>query len=264
MPNRTLLAIGTKKGLWLATSDDDRRTWTVNPPQYPMTGVYGVAIDTRRPLPPAAGRCEQRAFRPVRRGQRRPGGHLVRTGRAADRLPRGHRHGTRSRLAAHPRTGRPARRGLRRRGTVRALPVRRRRPDLPTGTRAVGPRAPAALEGRLRRPGHPHRAAASDRTRTGHRRHVHRRRVPDGGQREVLAAGQSRDQRPVPARSAAGGSASAYTRSRRAPAIRTICISRTTAGFTAVPTTARAGSPLRTVCPAISASRWRLIRTGRT
>jgi photosystem II stability/assembly factor-like uncharacterized protein len=48
MADRVLLAIGTKKGLWLATSDDDRRTWSVTNPRYPMTGVYGLAIDTRR------------------------------------------------------------------------------------------------------------------------------------------------------------------------------------------------------------------------
>lgn len=51
MSDRTLLAIGTKKGLWLATSDDDRRTWSVLPPRHAMTSVYSVAIDTRRPIP---------------------------------------------------------------------------------------------------------------------------------------------------------------------------------------------------------------------
>lgn len=50
MPNRTLLAMGTKKGLWLATSED-RRQWSIRPPKHPMTGVYGIAIDTRRPVP---------------------------------------------------------------------------------------------------------------------------------------------------------------------------------------------------------------------
>src|SRR5690348_16563342 len=30
----TLLAIGTQKGLFLATSDDDRRTWQVGPAQF--------------------------------------------------------------------------------------------------------------------------------------------------------------------------------------------------------------------------------------
>ena len=43
-----LLAIGTGKGLFLARSEDDRRTWAVSGPHFPMTGVYAVAIDTRR------------------------------------------------------------------------------------------------------------------------------------------------------------------------------------------------------------------------
>jgi hypothetical protein len=43
-----LLAIGTGKGLFLARSDDDRRTWEISAPHFPMTGVYAVAIDTRR------------------------------------------------------------------------------------------------------------------------------------------------------------------------------------------------------------------------
>ncbi|XVV05067.1 WD40/YVTN/BNR-like repeat-containing protein [Actinosynnema sp. CA-248983] len=43
-----LLAIGTRKGLWLATSPD-RRSWEVRGPQLPMTEVYAVAIDPRRP-----------------------------------------------------------------------------------------------------------------------------------------------------------------------------------------------------------------------
>ncbi|MGE5828696.1 MAG: WD40/YVTN/BNR-like repeat-containing protein [Micromonosporaceae bacterium] len=43
----TLLAIGTAKGLFLAHSDD-RRSWELSGPHFPMTGVYAVAIDTRR------------------------------------------------------------------------------------------------------------------------------------------------------------------------------------------------------------------------
>ncbi len=41
-----LLAIGTGKGLFLATSAD-RRRWEVSGPHFPMTGVYAVGIDTR-------------------------------------------------------------------------------------------------------------------------------------------------------------------------------------------------------------------------
>jgi photosystem II stability/assembly factor-like uncharacterized protein len=46
-----LLAIGTQKGLFLATSDDDRRTWRVGPAQFTGTAVYAVAIDTRPSVP---------------------------------------------------------------------------------------------------------------------------------------------------------------------------------------------------------------------
>lgn len=46
-----LLAIGTGKGLYLARSEDDRRSWQLSGPHHPMTGVYAVAIDTRRGAP---------------------------------------------------------------------------------------------------------------------------------------------------------------------------------------------------------------------
>src|SRR3954464_5642331 len=42
----TQLAIGTRKGLWLATSED-RRTWSLSQPHFLMTEVAGVGIDTR-------------------------------------------------------------------------------------------------------------------------------------------------------------------------------------------------------------------------
>ncbi|MEP6853108.1 MAG: exo-alpha-sialidase [bacterium] len=45
-PGGTLLAIGTKKGLWLARSDD-RRSWSVSGPHWLMHEVPSVAIDTR-------------------------------------------------------------------------------------------------------------------------------------------------------------------------------------------------------------------------
>lgn len=47
---RTLLAIGTRKGLWLATSTD-RASWEVTGPHHPMTDVYALAIDRRRATP---------------------------------------------------------------------------------------------------------------------------------------------------------------------------------------------------------------------
>ena len=43
-----LLAIGTRKGLWLAQSDDGRATWTVSQPHLLGEEVASVAIDVRR------------------------------------------------------------------------------------------------------------------------------------------------------------------------------------------------------------------------
>ncbi|MDH2429638.1 exo-alpha-sialidase [Sphaerisporangium sp. TRM90804] len=51
MAQSVLLAIGTRKGLWLARSRDDRAGWEVTGPHRPMTDVYAVAIDTRGPAP---------------------------------------------------------------------------------------------------------------------------------------------------------------------------------------------------------------------
>jgi len=45
-----LLAIGTRKGLWLARSSD-RRNWEISGPQFPVADVKAVAIDTRRETP---------------------------------------------------------------------------------------------------------------------------------------------------------------------------------------------------------------------
>src|SRR4051794_3088687 len=46
-----LLAIGTRKGLWLARSDDGRRSWTLSEPYLLAQEVAAVSIDTRRPAP---------------------------------------------------------------------------------------------------------------------------------------------------------------------------------------------------------------------
>jgi hypothetical protein len=51
MASTALLAIGTRKGLWLATSRDGRASWEVTGPHHPMTDVYAVAIDVRRQTP---------------------------------------------------------------------------------------------------------------------------------------------------------------------------------------------------------------------
>lgn len=45
-PNQTVLAIGTRKGLWLATSTD-RTSWTLSEPHFLMNEIPSIAIDTR-------------------------------------------------------------------------------------------------------------------------------------------------------------------------------------------------------------------------
>src|SRR5262245_28567036 len=46
-----LLAIGTSKGLFLARSEDDRRTWELTGPHFLMNRIYGIGIDKRRGAP---------------------------------------------------------------------------------------------------------------------------------------------------------------------------------------------------------------------
>ncbi len=48
MSETVLLAIGTRKGLFLATSRDGRSSWDITGPHHSMSGVYAVGIDARR------------------------------------------------------------------------------------------------------------------------------------------------------------------------------------------------------------------------
>ena len=43
----TVLMIGTRKGLWVATSDAARREWEVTGPHFDMEEVYSCLVDTR-------------------------------------------------------------------------------------------------------------------------------------------------------------------------------------------------------------------------
>ena len=46
-----LLAIGTRKGLWLARSEDDRRSWTLDGPHLLAQEVAAGSVDVRGPAP---------------------------------------------------------------------------------------------------------------------------------------------------------------------------------------------------------------------
>ncbi|GAA2018519.1 hypothetical protein JL107_14915 [Nakamurella flavida] len=47
--SQTVLLIGTRKGLWVARSDGDRREWRMDPPQLLMENVSAVGVDPRGP-----------------------------------------------------------------------------------------------------------------------------------------------------------------------------------------------------------------------
>ncbi len=63
----TMLMIGTRKGLWLAFSDD-RSDWKVTGPHFPMEEVYSVLLDRRGATPRLLAGCSSSWFGPqVRR-----------------------------------------------------------------------------------------------------------------------------------------------------------------------------------------------------
>ena len=63
----TILMVGTRKGLWLATSDD-RSEWKVDGPHFPMEEVYSVLLDRRGDSPRLLAGCSSSWFGPqVRR-----------------------------------------------------------------------------------------------------------------------------------------------------------------------------------------------------
>ncbi|MGI8628020.1 MAG: WD40/YVTN/BNR-like repeat-containing protein [Geodermatophilaceae bacterium] len=49
--SQTMVLIGTRKGLWTATSDDDRQSWTLRGPDLGLNEVAACAIDTRGDTP---------------------------------------------------------------------------------------------------------------------------------------------------------------------------------------------------------------------
>lgn len=49
--DRTVLMIGTRKGLWLATSDEAREDWELQGPYVDMEEVYSCLVDTRHDPP---------------------------------------------------------------------------------------------------------------------------------------------------------------------------------------------------------------------
>ena len=64
----TILMVGTRKGLWLGTSDDARQDWEFTGPHFPMEEVYSVLLDRRGDKPRLLAGCSSSWFGPqVRR-----------------------------------------------------------------------------------------------------------------------------------------------------------------------------------------------------
>ncbi|QIK77054.1 WD40/YVTN/BNR-like repeat-containing protein [Nocardioides piscis] len=65
---QTLLMVGTRKGLWIGTSDQARTSWQWTGPHFPMEEVYSVMIDRRGSSPRLLAGCSSSWFGPqVRR-----------------------------------------------------------------------------------------------------------------------------------------------------------------------------------------------------
>ena len=67
-----VLLVGTKKGLWIGRSDEDRRRGSWSEPEFLMEGIYATCIDTRGCAAPALRERHQRALGPGRLLLRRP------------------------------------------------------------------------------------------------------------------------------------------------------------------------------------------------
>ncbi len=141
----TLLAIGTRKGLWLARSEDGRRTWTVEGPHFLAREVAAVAVDTRRDPVRLLAATHSEHWGPTVMRSDDLGATWQETEQGAIRFP----EDTGAALARvwqlQPDTGRPARRGVGRLRADLAVAQRRRRRVVRPRPRAVGPPAPAGL-----------------------------------------------------------------------------------------------------------------------
>ena len=197
-----LLAIGTRKGLWLARSDDDRRTWTLDGPHLLAQEVAAVSIDTRRPAPRVLAGIQYGHWGPTVMWSDDLGRDVEGDRPRRDPLPRGHRGRAGPRLAAPARHRRPARRRLGRVRAALAVAQRRRGLHLRTRPRALRPPAPADLGARRRGRGGAHRPARPG-VGPGDDRDEHRRRLRQRGRRREVGAAQQGHHRDLRARPAA-------------------------------------------------------------
>ena len=143
---RTLLMVGTRKGLWIGTSDEARTAWEWSGPHFPMEEVYSVLDRPARRHPAPLRGCVVELARPAGLALGRPRRLVAGDPQRRDPLPRGRDVARRqpghpgARLAAG--AGRRGRRRVGRHRAGRDLPLDRPRRDLRPGARALGPPAP--------------------------------------------------------------------------------------------------------------------------
>ena len=83
----TILMVGTRKGLWLGTSDDARQEWEFSGPHFPMEEVYSVLLDRRGTAPRLLAGCSSSWFGPQVRRSDDLGGTWTETPNGAVRFP---------------------------------------------------------------------------------------------------------------------------------------------------------------------------------
>jgi photosystem II stability/assembly factor-like uncharacterized protein len=83
----TLLMVGTRKGLWLGTSDEDRSDWSWTGPHFPMEEVYSVLLDKRGGRPRLLAGCSSSWFGPQLRRSDDLGSTWQETPNGAIRFP---------------------------------------------------------------------------------------------------------------------------------------------------------------------------------
>ena len=185
-----LLAIGTRKGLWLARSDDDRRTWTVDGPHLLAQEV--AAVSRRHPSATARG-CSPASSTAT--GARRscgpttsapPGRRPTTAPSASPRTP-APRWPACGSCAPTPPTGPTSSGPAASRTRCGAAPTAAARFELVRGL--LRPPAPADLGARRRGRGGAHGAARPG-VRPGDDRDEHRRRLRQRGRRREVGAAQ--------------------------------------------------------------------------
>jgi photosystem II stability/assembly factor-like uncharacterized protein len=61
---KTVVMVGTRKGLWMGTSDEARQDWEWSGPHFPMEEVYSAMVDTRDQRPRLLAGCSSSWFGP--------------------------------------------------------------------------------------------------------------------------------------------------------------------------------------------------------